>query len=61
MWTKKDFITSSIKQYSQTGFAFVASYEDILNTNAELYNVLAFSFDDEKRKKAGITLASGTT
>ncbi|MDR4156884.1 HAD-IIB family hydrolase, partial [Bacillus cereus] len=28
-----------------------ASYEDILNTNAELYNVLAFSFDDEKRKK----------
>jgi len=42
---------AAAKQYSQTGFAFVASYEDILNTNAELYNVLAFSFDDKKRKK----------
>ncbi|RBW71229.1 Cof-type HAD-IIB family hydrolase [Bacillus taeanensis] len=37
------------KQYSQTGFAFVDGYQDILNTHAEVYNILAFSFDGEKR------------
>jgi Cof subfamily protein (haloacid dehalogenase superfamily) len=35
-------------QYSQTGFEFVASYRDIISNDADLYNILAFSFHDEK-------------
>ncbi|MGG4489260.1 Cof-type HAD-IIB family hydrolase [Metabacillus idriensis] len=36
------------KQYSQTGFRFVESYMDILHQTEEIYNILAFSFHQEK-------------
>ncbi|KZZ83172.1 MULTISPECIES: Cof-type HAD-IIB family hydrolase [Bacillaceae] len=37
------------KQYSQSGFSFIESFTDIPG-EAEIYNILAFSFDEEKRK-----------
>ncbi|WML50570.1 Cof-type HAD-IIB family hydrolase [Neobacillus sp. PS3-34] len=39
------------KQYSQTGFTFIESYKDLLETNEDIYNILAFSFYEEKLKK----------
>ncbi|EJO5349647.1 Cof-type HAD-IIB family hydrolase, partial [Clostridium botulinum] len=38
------------KQFMQTGFVFVNDYKEILNKNDDFYNILAFSFDEEKRK-----------
>jgi Cof subfamily protein (haloacid dehalogenase superfamily) len=37
-----------VKQFSQTGFCFIDSYKDIKNASAEVYNILAFSFFEEK-------------
>ncbi|OAS88307.1 MULTISPECIES: Cof-type HAD-IIB family hydrolase [Metabacillus] len=37
-----------VKQFSQTGFCFIDSYKDIKNASAEIYNILAFSFFEEK-------------
>ncbi|MED3564242.1 HAD-IIB family hydrolase, partial [Bacillus xiapuensis] len=39
------------KQYSQTGFSFIKSYQDLAGKEIEIYNILAFSFHEEKRKK----------
>jgi len=38
------------KQYSQTGFSFIQSYKDI-EDEIDIYNILAFSFHEEKLKK----------
>ncbi|WP_181347586.1 Cof-type HAD-IIB family hydrolase [Thalassobacillus sp. CUG 92003] len=36
------------KQNSQTGFAFINSYLDIAESEADVFNILAFSFSQEK-------------
>ncbi|MGP4059619.1 Cof-type HAD-IIB family hydrolase [Halobacillus sp. H74] len=36
------------KQFSQTGFFSIDSYKDIIEAHHPVYNVLAFSFDEEK-------------
>eukprot|EP00130_Batrachochytrium_dendrobatidis_P008537 XP_006683412.1 hypothetical protein BATDEDRAFT_93175 [Batrachochytrium dendrobatidis JAM81] len=35
-------------QFSQTGFSFINSYKDLLEKDADYYNILAFTFDEEK-------------
>lgn len=37
-----------MKQFSQTGFVFVDSYKDIEKSGDDIYNILAFSFSEEK-------------
>ncbi|AXI10165.1 Cof-type HAD-IIB family hydrolase [Oceanobacillus zhaokaii] len=37
-------------QFSQTGFSFINSYKDLLKKDADYYNILAFTFDEEKLK-----------
>ncbi|MED1470559.1 Cof-type HAD-IIB family hydrolase [Bacillus salipaludis] len=39
------------KQYSQTGFSYIKSYSDLVGKEIELFNILAFSFHEEKLKK----------
>lgn len=39
------------KQFSQTGFSFIQSYKDLLKADTDIYNILAFSFDEEKLEK----------
>ncbi|MFD0828156.1 Cof-type HAD-IIB family hydrolase [Neobacillus sp. M.A.Huq-85] len=39
------------KQYSQTGFSFIKSYQDLIGMKEDIYNILAFSFHEEKLKK----------
>ncbi|MBM7702789.1 Cof-type HAD-IIB family hydrolase [Metabacillus iocasae] len=36
------------KQFSQSGFAFIPSYKELEDEALSIYNILAFSFDDEK-------------
>ncbi|WP_110111864.1 Cof-type HAD-IIB family hydrolase [Bacillus sp. CGMCC 1.16541] len=36
------------KQFSQSGFAFIPSYTELENQSLPIYNILAFSFDEEK-------------
>jgi Cof subfamily protein (haloacid dehalogenase superfamily) len=36
------------KQFSQTGFSYIKSYKDLLGTDMDFYNILAFSFDEKK-------------
>jgi Cof subfamily protein (haloacid dehalogenase superfamily) len=38
-------------QYSQSGFQFISSYKEIQSTNVEVYNILAFTFHNEKWKR----------
>lgn len=38
------------KQYSQTGFKFIHSYDEISDPSIDVYNILAFSFHEEKLK-----------
>lgn len=45
---RSQLLQAAEKQYSQTGFKFVESYMDILNQTHEIYNILAFSFQQEK-------------
>jgi Cof subfamily protein (haloacid dehalogenase superfamily) len=45
---RAQLLQAAAKQYSQTGFRFVESYKDILNQTGEIYNILAFSFHQEK-------------
>ncbi|TDL83051.1 Cof-type HAD-IIB family hydrolase [Peribacillus frigoritolerans] len=45
---RSQLLQAAEKQYSQTGFRFVESYMDILNQTEEIYNILAFSFHQEK-------------
>ncbi|BAB04565.1 Cof-type HAD-IIB family hydrolase [Halalkalibacterium halodurans] len=42
---------AAAKQFSQTGFSYVSSYRDLLDTEVNIYNILAFSFDDQKLAK----------
>ncbi|RDW15540.1 Cof-type HAD-IIB family hydrolase [Oceanobacillus chungangensis] len=35
-------------QFSQSGFSFIDSYKDLLEKDADYYNILAFTFDEEK-------------
>lgn len=44
----KDLQLAASKQYSQSGFAFVDSFKSIPE-HAEIYNILAFSFNEKKR------------
>lgn len=46
----EEIYESCEKQFIQAGFIFVDSYEEILNTDDDFYNILAFSFDEKKRK-----------
>ncbi|MDS1002413.1 Cof-type HAD-IIB family hydrolase [Clostridium sporogenes] len=46
----KEIYKSYEKQFIQAGFIFVDNYKDILDRNDDFYNILAFSFDEEKRK-----------
>lgn len=46
-------------QYSQTGFSFVTSYQDILGNETEIYNILAFSLHDNKLQKGKETFQTG--
>ena len=39
------------KQFSQTGFSFIKSYKDLLKNDMDFYNILAFSFSEEKLQK----------
>ncbi|PLR86581.1 Cof-type HAD-IIB family hydrolase [Bacillus canaveralius] len=39
------------KQFSQTGFSSITSYKDLFESNVDIYNILAFSFDLEKLKR----------
>lgn len=36
------------KQFSQTGYTFINSYKDLLEKDIDIYNILAFSFNEEK-------------
>lgn len=47
----EQLIEAAEKQYSQTGFSFIASYKELIDTDADIYNILAFSFDEEKLRK----------
>ncbi|MBP3038996.1 HAD family phosphatase [Bacillaceae bacterium Marseille-Q3522] len=39
------------KQFSQFGFVHIQSYSDLLPTDIDIFNILAFSFDEEKLAK----------
>ncbi|MYL50730.1 Cof-type HAD-IIB family hydrolase [Halobacillus litoralis] len=39
------------KQFSQTGFSHVDSYKEIVDRERNVYNILAFSFEEEKLQK----------
>ncbi|WP_173918128.1 Cof-type HAD-IIB family hydrolase [Halobacillus sp. Marseille-Q1614] len=45
----KTLYHSMEKQFGQTGFAHVKTYQEIIQSKERLYNILAFSFDEEKR------------
>ena len=47
----EQLIEAAEKQYSQTGFSFIASYKELIDTDVDIYNILAFSFDEEKLQK----------
>ena len=47
----EQLIEAAEKQYSQTGFSFIASYKELVDTDVDIYNILAFSFDEEKLRK----------
>lgn len=36
------------KQYSQTGFVNISSYKELIDRNIDIFNILAFTFDEEK-------------
>jgi len=39
------------KQFSQTGFRFIESFKEIEDSKWDIYNILAFSFHEEKLEK----------
>jgi len=47
----EQLIEAAEKQYSQTGFSFISSCKELIDTNIDVYNILAFSFDEEKLHK----------
>ncbi|MFT8321157.1 MAG: Cof-type HAD-IIB family hydrolase [Bacillus sp. (in: firmicutes)] len=38
-------------QYGQTGFYYISSYKDLVANPINIYNILAFSFDEKKLEK----------
>ncbi|MGP4076338.1 Cof-type HAD-IIB family hydrolase [Halobacillus sp. K22] len=46
------------KQFSQTGFYHIDSYKDITESGSPIYNILAFSFEQEKLDKGWRTFES---
>jgi Cof subfamily protein (haloacid dehalogenase superfamily) len=46
----KHLYSTAEKQFSQLGFVFVNDYKSIIEKKEDYYNILAFSFDDAKRK-----------
>lgn len=47
----EQLILAAEKQFSQSGFSFISSYKDLIHTDADIYNILAFSFDENKLQK----------
>ncbi|RHW37991.1 HAD family phosphatase [Neobacillus notoginsengisoli] len=47
----EQLIKAAEKQYSQSGFSFISSYKEIIDTDIDVYNILAFSFDKDKLQK----------
>lgn len=47
----EQLIEAAEKQYSQTGFSFISSCKELIDTDVDVYNILAFSFDEEKLQK----------
>lgn len=46
-----DFLNMHLeKQLSQSGFNFVNDFQDVFESKENIYNILAYSFIDEKRK-----------
>src|SRR5690625_3276152 len=39
------------RQFSQEGFSTIQSYQDVLEMDADIYNILAFSFAEKKLAK----------
>ncbi|WP_394231677.1 Cof-type HAD-IIB family hydrolase [Niallia oryzisoli] len=37
-------------QFGQSEFHFISSYQKLVETNSEIYNILAYSFDEDKLK-----------
>ncbi|WP_317978343.1 Cof-type HAD-IIB family hydrolase [Niallia endozanthoxylica] len=37
-------------QFNQSEFMFIPSYQELLDTNSDIYNILAYSFDEDKLK-----------
>ncbi|AUM95508.1 Cof-type HAD-IIB family hydrolase [Clostridium botulinum] len=46
----EEIYESCEKQLIQSGFVFVDNYKEILSKDDDFYNILAFSFDEKKRK-----------
>ncbi|WP_141433548.1 Cof-type HAD-IIB family hydrolase [Bacillus sp. 03113] len=42
---------AAARQYSQSGFAFISSLDELLHDSIEIYSILAFSFHENKRQK----------
>ncbi|MCQ6276588.1 HAD family phosphatase [Bacillus sp. V3B] len=38
-------------QFAQSGFTFISSYNELLEANIDIYNILAISFDEKKLQK----------
>ena len=49
---EKEMKEAAERQFSQEPFQFVSSYKEILEKTDHYYNLLAFSFDDDKLKEA---------
>lgn len=48
-------------QYKQTNFSFIDSYKDLEDESIPIYNILAFSFDQEKLAKGWETFKNDTS
>lgn len=47
----EQLIKAAKKQYSQNGLSFISSCKELIDTDVDIYNILAFSFDEEKLQK----------
>ncbi|MFK4997896.1 Cof-type HAD-IIB family hydrolase [Bacillus sp. N9] len=47
----EQLIKAAEKQYSQNGFSYISSYKELIDTDVDIYNILAFSFDEEKLQR----------
>lgn len=46
--SNEELQSAAEKQYSQTGFSFIQSYKELIEDEIDIYNILAFSFHEEK-------------